>query len=113
MHEFGIATEIAAAAVSEAEKHGAGKITAVTIRVGVLRGIVPDSLRMFFEYAAKETPAEGAALEIEEEPVLVACAECGETPASGLTLTCPACGRDGVVVKGGDSLRIVSIDVEE
>ncbi len=112
MHELGIATEIVAAAVSEARKHGAGKITAVTVRVGVLRGIVPDSLRMFFGLSAKGTLAEGAALEIEEEPVLVACDECGETPAAGLTLSCPACGRDGVVVKGGDSLRMVSIDIE-
>ncbi len=112
MHEFGIATDIVAAAVSEAEKHGAGKITAVTIRVGVLRGIVPDSLRMFFDHLVKGTLAEGAALEIEEEPVLVACRECGETPASGLTLSCPGCGRDGVVVKGGDSLRVLSIDID-
>ena len=113
MHEYGIATEIVATAVSEAEKHGAAKITAVTVRVGVLRGIVPDSLRMLFAVASKGTPAEGAVLEIEEVRVLVACPECGETPASGLTLSCPACGRDGVVVKGGDSLRIVSIDIED
>ncbi len=112
MHELGIAAEIAAAAVAEGEKHGARKITAVAVRVGVLRGIVPDSLRMFFEFAAKGTLAERAALEIEEEPVLVSCPGCGETPAFGLTVTCPACGRDGVVVKGGDSLRIVSIDIE-
>lgn len=113
MHEFGIATEIVAAAISEAEKHGGAKVTAVNIRVGVLRGIVPDSLLMFFEHAVKGTAAEGAALEIEEEPVLVVCSRCGETPASGLTLSCPACGRDGVVVKGGDSLRVVSINIEE
>ncbi len=112
MHELGIATEIVAAAVSEAEKHGAKAITAVTVRVGVLRGVVPDSLRMLFGIAVKGTPAEGAALEIEEEPLLVVCRECGETPASALTLSCPACGRDGVVVKGGDSLRLVSIEIE-
>ncbi len=112
MHELGIATEIVAAAVAEGGKHGAGKITAVTIRVGVLRGIVADAVRMYFEFAVKGTLAEGAALEIEEEPVLVVCGECGETPAPGLTLSCPACGRDGVVVKGGDSLSVVSIDIE-
>lgn len=112
MHELGIATEIVEAAVTEAEKHGAKAITAVTVRVGVLRGIVPDSLRMLFDFAVKGTLAEGAALAIEEEPVLVACRECGETPASALALSCPACGREGVVVRGGDSLRIVSIDIE-
>ena len=112
MHEFGIAAEIVAAAVSEGQKHGAARITTVTVRVGVLRGIVPDSLRIYFEHIVKGTPAEGADLEIEEEPVLVACRECGETPAAGLTVSCPACGRDGVIVKGGDTLRIVSIDIE-
>ncbi len=112
MHELGIATEIVAAAVSEAERHGAARVTAVTVRVGVLRGIVADSLRMYFDLAVKGTLAEGAALEIEDDPVLVACGECGETPASGLTLSCPACGREGVTVKGGDSLRLTSIDIE-
>ncbi len=112
MHELGIATEIVAAAVSEAEKRGARTVTAVTVRVGVLRGIVPDSLRLFFDLAVKGTLAEGAVLEIDEEPILVSCADCGETPASELTLSCPACGRDGVAVKGGDTLRIVSIDIE-
>ena len=112
MHEIGIATEIAAAAVAEGNRHGARRITAVAIRVGVLRGIVADSLRMFFEFAVKGSVAEGAALEIEEEPVLVSCSGCGETPASGLIVSCPACGRDGVTVKGGDSLRLVSIDIE-
>lgn len=112
MHEAGIATEIVAAAVAEGEKHGAAKITSVAIRVGVLRGIVPDSLRMYFGFAAKGTVAEGAVLEIEEEPVRVACPGCGETPASGLTLTCPGCGRDGVAVAGGDSLLIAAIEIE-
>ena len=112
MHEFGIAAEIAAAAVSEGEKHRAARIVTVTVRIGVLRGIVPDSLRMYFEHIVKGSPAEGAALEIEEDPVLVSCPGCGETPAPGLTLSCPACGRDGVAVKGGDSLQIVSIDIE-
>jgi len=112
VHEFGIAAEIVAAAVSEGEKHRAARIVTVTVRIGVLRGIVPDSLRMYFEHIVKGSPAEGAVLEIEEEPVLVSCPGCGETPASGLILSCPACGRDGVAVKGGDSLQIVSIDIE-
>ncbi len=112
MHEFGIASEIVAAAVSEGAKHGAAKITTVTIRVGAFRGVVPDSLRLFFNHLVKGTAADGAALEIEEEPAVVSCPACGETPASGLTLSCPACGRDGVDVKGGDTLRIVSIDIE-
>ncbi len=112
MHELGIATEIVAAAVSEAKKHGAKAVTAVAVRVGVLRGIVPESLRMLFEFAAKGTPAEGAVLAIEEEPILVVCDACGETPASAFTLSCPACGRGGVAVTGGDSLRLVSIDID-
>ena len=113
MHELGLATGIVEAAVAEGEKHEAGTITAVAIRVGVLRGIVPDALRMYFDLAAKGTRAEGAALCIEEEPVLVDCPACGETPAPALTLACPACGRDGVAVRGGDSLRLISMDIDE
>lgn len=112
MHEFGIAGEILNVVHSEAAKHEAKKVTVVTVRVGVLRGIVPENLRFLFEGLARGTIAEGAPLVIEEEPVVIECGACGTTEASTMTWECPACKSPGISVRGGDSLRIVSIDLD-
>lgn len=112
MHELGIATEVLEIALAEAKKHGAGRIEAVNLRVGVLRGVVPEHLLFLFEHVATGTIAQGARLEVEEEPVRFECEACGPSEASGLLLECPACKRPWRKAAGGDSLRIVSIDIE-
>jgi hydrogenase nickel incorporation protein HypA/HybF len=113
LHELGIATEILAIALAEAKKHGGGRITAVNLRVGVLRGIVPEHLLFLFGHVARGTIAEGARLEIEEEPIRYECEACGPSEARAIPLGCPACGRPCGNVRGGDSLRVASIDIDE
>jgi hydrogenase nickel incorporation protein HypA/HybF len=112
LHELGIATEILDIALVEAQKHGGRRITAVNLRVGVLRGVVPEHLHFLFGHVAKGTIAEEARLEIEEEPIRVECEACGPSEAREFTLECPACGTPCGKVRGGDSLRILSIDID-
>lgn len=112
MHELGIAGEILSVALAEAAGHGAKKVTAVTVRVGVLRGIVPENLRFLFENLAKGTAAESACLAIEEEPVGIECGACGTTEARAMTWECPACQSPVISVRGGDSLRILSVNLD-
>lgn len=113
MHELGVANEILDTALSEADRHAAKKVTSVRLRVGVLRAIEPENLSFLFGHLARGTPAEGALLEIEEEPVRVACGACGVSEARAFTLECPRCKGSGVSVTGGDSLSILSLDVED
>ncbi|GAB4366328.1 MAG: hydrogenase maturation nickel metallochaperone HypA [Deltaproteobacteria bacterium] len=113
MHEFGIASEIVRGAVEEARRQGAGKVTAVTVRIGVLRGVEPESLRLFYEHLRRGTIASEAPLIIEEEPVEIDCKTCGTLPGESFRLSCPSCGRDGIRVSGGDALRLASIEIEE
>lgn len=112
MHELGIAGDILNVVLSEASKHGAKKVTAVTVRVGVLRGIVPANLRFLFESLAGGTIAFGAPLVIEEEPVVMECGECGTSEAGAMTWECPSCKCPDIVVRGGDSLSIVSVELD-
>ncbi len=112
MHELGIAGEILNVVLSESTKHEAKKVTVVTVRVGVLRGIVPENLQFLFENLARGTFAEGAALVIEEEPVGIECGICGTSEAGAMAWDCPTCKGSDIFVKGGDSLRIVSIDLD-
>ncbi|NNG45865.1 MAG: hydrogenase maturation nickel metallochaperone HypA [Deltaproteobacteria bacterium] len=112
MHELGVASEILGIVLSESARHKAKKVTLVKLRVGVLRGIVPENLLFLFGHIAKETPAENAALEIEEETVRVECASCGTNESPSFVMECPVCRRSGIRVSGGDSLLVVSIEMD-
>jgi len=112
VHELGIASEILDVALSEAARHAAEKVTSIRLRVGVLRAIEPGNLSFLFEHLARGTLAEGALLEIVEEPVRVECGACGVSEVSSIAWECPRCKGAGVSVTGGDSLSILSLDVD-
>jgi hydrogenase nickel incorporation protein HypA/HybF len=112
LHELGVANEILEVALSEADRHAAKKVTSIRLRVGVLRAIEPENLSFLFGHLARGTPAEGALLEIVEEPIRVVCDACGVSEASSFTLECPRCHGPNVSVTGGDSLSILSLDVD-
>ena len=112
MHELGVASEILDVALAEADRHAAKKVTSIRLRVGVLRAIEPGNLSFLFEHLARGTPAEGAHLEIVEEPVRVECEACGVSEAPSFLLVCPRCQGSGVSMTGGDSLSILSLDID-
>ena len=113
MHELGVANEILDVALSEANRHAAKSVTSIRLRVGVLRAIEPENLSFLFGHLARGTPAEGARLEIVEEPIRIECAACGVSEARSFTFECPRCKGSGVSVTGGDSLSILSLDIED
>jgi hydrogenase nickel incorporation protein HypA/HybF len=112
VHELGVANEILDVALSEADRHAAKKVTSIRLRVGVLRAIEPENLSFLFEHLARGTPAEGARLDIAEEPVRVECGACGVSEARSFTFECPRCKGSDVSVTGGDSLAILSLDID-
>jgi len=112
VHELGVANEILDVALSEADRHAAKKVTSIRLRVGVLRAIEPENLSFLFGHLSRGTPAEGARLEIVEEPVRVECPDCGVSEASSFPFECPRCKGSGISVTGGDSLSILSLDVD-
>ena len=88
------------------------RVRRIRLRVGVLRAIEPGNLSFLFEHLARGTPAEGAHLDIVEEPVRVECGACGVSEVPSFTWECPRCKGSGVSVTGGDSLSILSLDVD-
>jgi hydrogenase nickel incorporation protein HypA/HybF len=111
LHELGIASEILDVALSEAQRHGAAKVSEVRLRVGVLRAVEPEHLRFLFGHLARGTPADGAVVAVEEVPVRVKCAACGVSEAYSAVWLCPRCQAADVEVTGGEALEIVSIDI--
>jgi hydrogenase nickel incorporation protein HypA/HybF len=111
MHELSIASAICATA----ERHAEGRrVTVVSVRVGRMRQVVPDSLRFSFDICARDTVCEGARLELAEITVRLRCTDCGwewepEIPA----FRCPVCESAGVTIETGEELEVDFIDVEE
>jgi hydrogenase nickel incorporation protein HypA/HybF len=124
MHELSIASAI----VDTALRHAGGRrVAQVSVQVGALRQVVPDSLEFYFEIVARDTGCHGARLEVEPIAAWLRCPTCGHEwdpappPEPGHealapvlpAFRCPACERaDTEVVRGGE-LEVESIEVTE
>lgn len=117
MHEMSIATSLLDIIRQEMEKHQATKLVLVRVKHGALSQIVPDSLYFAWEVLTKETPLEGAKLELEEVPLRLACSECGhEFEPEEIQLVihpCPKCGEEfGHKVLSGKELYLDHLEAE-
>jgi hydrogenase nickel incorporation protein HypA/HybF len=110
MHEMSIASAV----VNTVERHAAGrKVGVVTMTVGALRQVVPDSLDFYFGIVSRDTVCEGARLEQVLVAARVRCGGCGEERDLDMPVfLCPSCGGTCEVVRG-DELEVDSIEVEE
>jgi hydrogenase nickel incorporation protein HypA/HybF len=76
MHEFSLAKQLVQVAERTLPADGSRQVKTVTVRLGALAGIDPESLAAAFELASAGTSFEGAQLDIEpaegNELVLVA-----------------------------------------
>jgi hydrogenase nickel incorporation protein HypA/HybF len=111
MHELSVAAAVLNTALKNA---GERRVTAVAVRAGRLRQVVPESLRFYFEIVARDTACEGARLELTEVPVRLRCAACGNQWAPDSPLfRCPKCASADIRVLAGEELSVEYIEVEE
>jgi hydrogenase nickel incorporation protein HypA/HybF len=88
-------------------------VTVVSLRIGHLRQVVPDSLAFYFELVSRESLCEGARLEQEYVPALLRCDACErEWDPQDAWFACAGCGGAGEVIAGNE-LEVESIEVEE
>jgi hydrogenase nickel incorporation protein HypA/HybF len=90
------------------------RVERVTVRVGRLTAVVPDSLRYHFDVLIPGTSLEGAELVIEEIPIRGRCADCvAEFEIDTLSFVCPRCGSGFVELYSGRELEVVSLETAE
>jgi hydrogenase nickel incorporation protein HypA/HybF len=90
------------------------RVERVTVRVGRLTAVVPDSLRYHFDVLTPGTSLEGAELVIEEIPIRGRCADCvAEFEIDTLSFVCPRCGSGFVELYSGRELEVVSLETAE
>jgi hydrogenase nickel incorporation protein HypA/HybF len=113
MHEFSIMQSALHQVLSEATKTGAARIHQIRLRVGVLSGVVPDSLQFAFDTLKTGTAAEGAVLTIEEVPARFWCAACQrEFVSPDFFAECPDCHKPSGELRGGRELELSSMEVD-
>jgi hydrogenase nickel incorporation protein HypA/HybF len=111
VHELSLSSAI----INTAAKHANGRpVKLVSLRVGQLRQVVPDTLEFYFAFVARGTVCEGAVLEQEIVEARLRCRPCAtewsiEIPA----FRCPTCGGSEVEVASGNEFEVESIEVEE
>lgn len=115
MHEMGIALqviEIAQSAIPDDYENPV--VEKVHLRIGKLAAVVPESLRLCFEVASRDTPLEGAAVCIEDVPAVAECLSCGaKWEIEETVFSCVACGSSDINVDSGRELDITSIELKE
>lgn len=114
MHELSIAMSIVEYVEEESERRGE-RVEAVHVRVGALSGVVKDALLLAFELAREGTALSDSRLVVEETPVTVYCATCGdERPVHSLhRLSCRVCDTPSGDVRRGRELQVFALELSE
>jgi hydrogenase nickel incorporation protein HypA/HybF len=108
MHEIGLCQGILDATLRRARGR---RVVRVRVRAGVLQHLTQDSVDAAFGLLAEGTSAEGATVQLVQVPAQLACRSCGhEVQIDRPMLLCPGCGRDTIVVNGGDDVILESIE---
>jgi hydrogenase nickel incorporation protein HypA/HybF len=109
VHELSMCEAIARTVADHA---GDRQVRSVTVRIGFLRQVVPETLAFAWDMVTRTTPLDGSRLQVEHVPAVVGCAACGAvTRLDAPVLACGSCGTRAVTLRSGDELLIASLDV--
>ena len=113
MHELSIMQSALNQALEQARQAGARRVHEIRLRIGALSGVIPDALQFAFEILADGTPAQGAALTIEQVPARFWCATCNrEFEATRMFAECPDCHISSGQLRAGRELELASMEVD-
>lgn len=113
MHELSIAQSLLDAAVAEARRAQATRVTRLHCRIGDLRMVNGELLAEAFEVVRCGTLCESAELSIERTYLQARCSRCERAfDVRNWDWCCPRCGVEGTLLGGGDELEITSIEAE-
>ena len=112
MHEAALAAPLLKLVLEEIAKQGDPDLTVsrVLVKAGLLLQLEPAQLAGIFEIMAEDTPARGARLVVETEPLRGRCPDCDrEVRIDSRRFACPTCGGPRVDWTGGREFYIASI----
>ena len=111
MHEASIVESLLDLVVQNTT--GSARVRRVDVRVGLLTGVSPDSLQLYFEFLREGTVCDGAEMAVTLQPLLAHCENCGtDHTLREVDWVCPACGQGALTFRNGDELHLESIEVD-
>lgn len=112
MHELSLSRSIAAIVERAA---GGRPVLEVTLDVGHLRQVVPETLEYCWGLVVGGGPLDGAALRIRRIEAVVVCRDCAaSTTLGGIPMIrCDGCGSAAVDVVSGEEFLVASIEVAD
>jgi hydrogenase nickel incorporation protein HypA/HybF len=110
VHELSLSSAI----VNTVAKHADGRrVTAVNLRIGRLRQVIPETLEFYFEFVARDSVCDGARLVQEVIEPRLHCRDCDQEWTIDIpAFRCPSCSGAHVKVLTGDEFEVESIEVE-
>ena len=113
MHELSIAHEICGIVLQHLPDN-CGAVKSVRVKVGKLSNVLVDSLQFCFEAITRDTPVEGAQLDVEEVPVTISCNHCGDvTNIENFIYSCGSCSSTDIKLKSGTEMQVVDIELND
>ncbi len=112
MHEVALCHSMIDIIRDQQRERGFDRVRRVIVEVGALGHVDPHALEFAFDVEAKDSPAEGAVLDIREIAGRAWCMDC----SAAVTVSrrgdpCPGCGGFGMIVEQGDELRLKELEV--
>ncbi|MRR15116.1 MAG: hydrogenase maturation nickel metallochaperone HypA [Deltaproteobacteria bacterium] len=114
VHELYLAESIITIVQDYAKRQDFKKVNSIVLSCGRLSPIEPQTLQFAFDVQARNTPAEGAALDFRIMPAVIHCLSCAkDSEISAHTGICPSCGGlDVLLTAGTEELQILELDVD-
>ena len=114
MHEASITQSVIDTVLDTVRQEcGLCRVTSVHVTVGVCQGIVPESMKMFFDMQKPGTLCENAELVITIQKMEAHCPSCDRDRELDIPiLYCSECGTP-MTLKKGDEILVTTIEVDE
>lgn len=117
MHELGIVFHIIRSVEDVARQNNARRVTAVTLELGEVSGVLEDYLQDCWNWAvSKSDLMRGARLQVAVIPAKTLCEDCGMVyPTVAHGRTCPGCGSGHThLIQGNETMiRDITVPQEE
>lgn len=114
MHELSIMVDVLDTALRVAEQNGGKKVTKITLKIGLMSGIMPEYVQSFFDVISKDSIAKGAEIIIQPDPAVFICRKCGEKTTYevlGPEYVCKDCGSAALRMISGYGFQIVNVGI--
>jgi hydrogenase nickel incorporation protein HypA/HybF len=109
MHELALMGRVVAAVESRVRP---ARVARVRIQIGMLAGVLPETVQFCFAICKRGTVLDGAELEIDEVSGRGHCRRCGADITMETFVDPCFCGSLEVDVVGGNELRIETVEVQ-